>query len=164
MFVEIKQRINRTTQKRRLSLPLSAAYELCAGRLGHCLDDAADKTAADEVLFLARSLDLRSTCLVGYQRLAFVGSRYEPGLRVTFDHSLWTAQADDGLSDSMPRHAVVPPHVCVMEVKANNAVPLWLANTLARHGCTLTRYSKYSAGVAMLDQLDLLAVPRLPAS
>ena len=164
VFVEIKQRINRTTQKRRLSLPLSAAYELCAGRLEPSLDDPADKAAADEVLFLARSLDLRPTCLVGYQRLAFVGSLYEPGLRVTFDHSLWAAQADGGLSDAMPRHTVAAPSVCIMEVKANNAVPLWLANMLARHGCTLARYSKYCAGVALLDQLDLLAMPRLPAS
>ena len=158
VYVEIKQRINRTTQKRRLTLPLAAAYALCAGHLEGAIEDATDSEAADEVLFLVRSLDLQPTCLVGYRREAFVGSRYEPGLRVTFDNSLWAAQADGGLAQSNARHAIVPPQTYLMEVKANNAVPVWLASMLARHRCTLTRYSKYCAAVACLDKLDLLVL------
>lgn len=61
VFVEIKQRINRTTQKRRLTLPLHAAYALCDGHLEETIDDATDSLVADEVLFLARSLDLQPT-------------------------------------------------------------------------------------------------------
>ncbi len=159
VYVEIKQRINRTTQKRRLTLPLHAAYVLCDGHLEETIDDATDSQAADEVLFLARSLDLQPTCLVGYRREAFVGSRYEPGLRVTFDNSLWAAQPEGGLSLPATRHAMTPPQAFLMEVKANNAVPVWLASMLARHQCTLVRYSKYCAAVARLDELDLLALP-----
>lgn len=153
VFVEIKQRINRTTQKRRLSLPLDAAYALCAGDFDGPLEDAADRAAADEILFLAKGLQLKPTCLVGYQRQAWVGGPYEIGLRVTFDTLLWAAQADAGLSDELPRHSMVPPAFVVMEVKANNAVPLWVANLLARHQCALRRYSKYCAGVACLGEL-----------
>ena len=43
-----------------------------------------------------------------------------------------------------------------MEVKANNAVPLWLANLLARHNCSLRRYSKYCAATQRLIDLQLL--------
>ncbi len=159
VFIEIKQRINRTTQKRRLTLPLHAACALCDGHLEETIDDPTDSQAAEEVLFLARSLDLRPTCLVGYRREAFVGSRYEPGLRVTFDNSLWAAQPEGGLSLAGTRHAIVPPQAFLMEVKTNNAVPVWLASMLARHRCTLIRYSKYCAAVARLDQLELLALP-----
>ena len=66
---------------------------------------------------------------------------------------------ESGLSESSPRHGLVPPIGVVMEVKANERVPLWLANLLARHQCPLGRYSKYCAGVARLAERDLLQVP-----
>ena len=163
VFVEIKQRINRTTQKRRMTLPLSEAYLLCAGRFDETPEDEADAAVADEVTFLARALALQPTCQVGYRRNAFVGGWYEPGLRVTFDHSLWTATADAGLSSTVQRHTIAAPSMMIMEVKANDAVPLWLANMLARHRCDLRRYSKYCAGAELLLQLELLTPGPSPA-
>jgi len=157
VLVEIKQRINRTTQKRRVPLALDDAYALCAGRFDKEILHQSDATVADEVLFLVRAMALQPTCLVGYQRQAWVGGAYELGLRVTFDHALWTALPTSGLSTEVTRHALVPPAFMVMEVKANEAVPMWLANLLARHQCFLTRYSKYCAGVARLDELELLS-------
>ncbi len=156
--VEIKQRINRTTQKRRLFVPLSVAYALCAG-VESGLADAGDLKVAGEVIFLSRALTLYPTCVVGYVRQAYVGGPYEPGLRITFDHALWAKVAKEGLSTSVPRHALLRPDVVVMEVKANNAVPMWLAHLLARHRCPLRRYSKYCAGAAHLLELGLLAEP-----
>ena len=38
-----------------------------------------------------------------------------------------------------------------MEVKANDAVPLWVSRMLARHGCEIQRFSKYVAGVSHLQ-------------
>ena len=157
VFVEIKQRINRTTQKRRLVLPLPQAYELCAGELDQEFGDAEDTAVAQEVLFLVRGLALQPTSVVGYRRQAFVGSSYEPGLRVTFDHGVWGAMASQGLVGGISRHALVPQTTVVMEVKANNAVPLWLANMLARHHCALRRYSKYCAATRRLLDLELLS-------
>ena len=156
VFVEIKQRINRTTQKRRIVLPLEDAYALCVDRYAGSWADDKDRAAAEEIVFLARTLDLHPTCVVGYQRTAFVGSQYEPGLRVTFDDSLWVSSASAGLSTSMAKHRLVTAAMVIMEVKANNAVPIWLANLLARHQCALRRYSKYCAGAERLLELDLL--------
>ncbi len=157
VFVEIKQRINRTTQKRRLPLSLSEAYTLCSGEIDKAIADPADAAVADEVLFLVQGLALQPTCAIGYQRTAFVGDSYAAGLRVTFDHALWTATANSGLSASAPRYALVSPTTLIMEVKANDAIPLWVANTLARHQCALQRYSKYCAGAARLGELELLS-------
>lgn len=160
VFVEIKQRINRTTQKRRVALSLADAYALCEGRFSGQFSDEKDAQAADEMLFLARGLALRPTCLIGYQRQAFVGGDYEPGLRLTFDTMLWTATPGDGLCADVQRHSLTPPSFMVMEVKANEAVPLWMANLLARHQCSLQRYSKYCAGVARLMEMGLLSTGR----
>ena len=108
------------------------------------------------MLFLARGLALQPACVVGYWRDALVGGDYELGLRVTFDYGLWTAPADFELAASATRHPLVPPDFRIVEVKANDAVPLWLANMLTRHECVLRRYSKYCAGIERLAQLQLL--------
>lgn len=152
-MVEIKQRIGRTTQKRRLALPLEDALRLCACEYEPLGSDPADAIVAAEVEFLARSLRLRPACVIGYVRNAFVGSRYEPGLRVTLDRGLWSALPPGGLTGETARHFFLSPDLTVLEVKVNDAVPLWLSNLLARHHCSLTRYSKYCAGLLRLIEL-----------
>lgn len=159
VWVEIKQRINRTTQKRRLALPEAQALRLCAGDRPQDIDDPSDDEAAQEVEFLVGSLGLQPTCVIGYRREAWVGGNYEPGLRVTFDRDLWTTPAAEGLEPTGRRQSLIPPIGIVMEVKANERVPLWLATLLARHQCPLRRYSKYCNGVARLAELSLLCVP-----
>jgi hypothetical protein len=148
-MVEIKQRINRTVQKRRLALPLSQAYALCAGARDAPIHDARDAEVASEVEFLVRSLSLAPTCVISYVRHAFMGGAYEPGLRVTFDQALWCGGPERGLSTTERLH-FLPPDRLVLEVKANEAVPLWVVRLLARHSIPIQRFSKYCAGLAHL--------------
>ena len=151
--VEIKQRINRTTQKRRVELPLEQALALCSGESIATPEDPAEAATVSEIEFLVRSLSLQPVCAVGYQRQAFRGSRYEPGLRVTLDRSLWVRDPSFGLHDAGPRHVFLPAAEAILEVKANEAVPLWTARMLASHGVELVRYSKYCQGVRLLRSL-----------
>ncbi|MBI5508699.1 MAG: polyphosphate polymerase domain-containing protein [Deltaproteobacteria bacterium] len=150
VMIEIKQRINRTTQKRRLALKRSEAYALCAGELARQFEDRGDAAVASEVEYLVKTLFLKPSCLVGYVRRAFMGRAYEPGLRVTFDELLWCGTPAMGLTDAVPHHSIMELSHVVMEVKANDAVPLWLSLLLARKDCALDRFSKYCAGVARL--------------
>jgi SPX domain protein involved in polyphosphate accumulation len=152
-MLEIKQRIGRTTQKRRVALTLGRAEALCRGELDDVIwSDVRDSEVAGEVEFLVRNLRLRPTCLVSYLRQAFMGGRYEPGLRVTFDRALWASAGSEGFTPGA-RHHFVSPDAVVMEVKANDAVPQWMSRMLARHGCEITRFSKYVAGVAYMQAL-----------
>jgi len=155
VMVEIKQRINRTTQKRRIELPLREAYSLCAGNLLREWPDQTHAAVADEVTFLALALSLRPTCVIGYIRRAFIGSRYEPGLRITFDHGLWSSVADAGLGGGAARHAFLSPDWVVMELKTDRAIPIWVSNLLARNNVALVRFSKYCTGLARLHRLGL---------
>ncbi len=150
VMVEIKQRINRTTQKRRVCLPLPEAYKLCAGRLERELDDAKDRRTAAEVEYLARSLVLSPRCVIAYTRQAFMGGPYEPGLRLTFDYGLCCWDGSRGLFGTAQRHGFLSPDLMVLEVKANEHIPMWVSHMLARHGCALRRYSKYCNGLAHL--------------
>ncbi|MDX2054652.1 MAG: polyphosphate polymerase domain-containing protein [Polyangiaceae bacterium] len=158
VMVEIKQRINRTVQKRRLALPLRDAYALCSGSLDleRAWEDPADIDVASEITFLSRAQHLRPTAVVGYQRRAFVGGRYEPLLRVTFDQAIWCRPPTQLLSPSEERHYMLPPEWMVLEVKTDHAIPSWVSRMLARHDVTLKRFSKYCAAALLLRERGLL--------
>ncbi len=79
-MVEIKQRIHRTVQKRRLELPLLEAEQLCAGSLDLLDLDEQDQEVASEVCYLVEAMHLRPTAITSYYRRAFVGNRYDSDL------------------------------------------------------------------------------------
>jgi hypothetical protein len=144
-FVEIKQRINKTVQKKRVKLPYAVAVELC--EKGEPVEgaSAADQAVIEEILYLYHTLQLQPACIVSYDRLAFEGSDYEPGLRVTFDTQLKCRVHDlsllsQGYADNQ---YFLPPQQCIFEVKVNYRTPYWLTELIAKHGCPFRRISKY---------------------
>ncbi len=150
-FAEIKQRVNRTVQKKRLVLPLGEALDLCSG--DYDLDKVAslnsqDAEAANEILYMQRSMGLRPRCVVSYRRRAFRGSRYEQGMRVTFDMLLQGRTNALVLNEPAKNHYFMPPDWFVMEVKVNERIPTWMTSLLAKHECSLQRVSKYCAVVS----------------
>jgi SPX domain protein involved in polyphosphate accumulation len=155
-MVEIKQRINRTVQKRRLKLPLAEAQEFLSGSPIISAIDEMDRQVASEVQYMVHAMDLRPTCITAYHRKAFVGGRYEPGLRITFDTDLRARIHGLKVNNSAVNHLFAPPDWCIMEVKANDAVPDWVTFMLARHGCQLRRVSKYCAGLALLAGINVM--------
>ncbi len=155
--IEIKQRINKTVQKRRLELPLEQAERLCAGDGDLSLDglDAMDMQVAQEVTYISRSLDLRPSAITAYWRRAFEGQEENAGVRVTFDTLV--ASRIHALTVNAPavNRLILPADYCIMEVKVDDRVPEWATSLLARHDCQLNRVSKYCAGVAQLHGFGL---------
>jgi SPX domain protein involved in polyphosphate accumulation len=156
-FVEIKQRINRTVQKRRLCLPIAEAKALCAGQdIGLKHMDSTDAETASEVIYLVKSQTLKPQCIISYHRRAYEGSRYEHGLRVTFDTHLKYRRNELDVTTLCKDRFFLTPDKVVMEVKANEQVPTWLTSLFGLHQCSLQRVSKYclgiDAGEAVLQQ------------
>jgi hypothetical protein len=101
------------------------------------------------------SMQLRPACIVAYKRRAFVGSRFEPGLRVTFDTDLWCAPPDLGLSiPSHPRY-VMPRGWSILEIKVDERLPMWVSELVVKHDCRLQRVSKYCLGMVSLHRLQV---------
>jgi len=163
-FVEIKQRVNRTVQKRRLVMPLQDAYALCSGSTPPNLSDPDDQEVADEVHYLVTSLRLRPKNVIAYTRRAFVGQKVDPGMRLTFDTLVRTRRADFDLEVPHPMQIAFPAHLAIMEVKANERVPHWLISLLARHECSLTRVSKYCHGISAIGKRQSMVRTILPGS
>jgi hypothetical protein len=144
-FVEIKQRINRTVQKRRLKLPLEQAEALCAGSFDVDGLEEMDARAASEVLYMVRVMNLKPKCVVSYRRRAFMGGRYEQGMRLTFDMQLQGRMHGLVVNEPAQNYFFMPPEWYVMEVKVNERIPTWMTSIIAKNECTIRRVSKYCA-------------------
>jgi SPX domain protein involved in polyphosphate accumulation len=146
VFVEIKQRVNRVTQKRRVALPYHLARQLCDGRqmVEH---DPAQRAFLEEVLELVVGLDLRPVAMTGYQREAFVGHDADVGLRVTLDHRIRGRDRDFHLGADAENRLTVPARLSVLEIKANERVPYWLTDLAAAANMSVVRMSKYCQSV-----------------
>jgi hypothetical protein len=153
-MVEIKQRTNRTVQKRRIELPLEAAEGLAGGLVGlrdlGSLDDL-DQEVASEVLYLVSAMHLAPSAITAYRRIAYVGSRYESGLRITFDLDLRGRTHALRVNADVDNLPLLSPEWCVLEIKSDDTVPDWVTSLLARHRCQMQRVSKYCAAVAKLS-------------
>jgi hypothetical protein len=144
-FVEIKQRTNRAIQKKRVVLSYSSAIALCGARMGPNGAPETDRVVIQEITYLSSVLQLQPACIVAYDRLAFNGTERDPGLRVTFDTNMKSRTQDLSLlSDTdTANHFFLPPQACIMEIKADGHVPLWLTKLAAKYSCTLRSVSKY---------------------
>ncbi|MBN2496042.1 MAG: polyphosphate polymerase domain-containing protein [Deltaproteobacteria bacterium] len=163
-MVEIKQRINRTVQKRRLELPLDEAERLCAGILPERDLDELDRLAASEVAYMVHAMHLAPACITTYQRKAFVGGRYDLGLRITFDTDCGGRAHALQVNQEAQNHLFLSPDWCIMEVKVNDSVPDWVTSLLARHACQLRRVSKYCAVLARARDIRVMPLAIWPAS
>ncbi|GHA93064.1 VTC domain-containing protein [Streptomyces tendae] len=145
--VEIKQRVNRVTQKRRITLPYGVARQLCDGR--QLIEHSAKESAfVQEVLELVVRLNLQPTAITGYQREALVGRDADTGLRVTFDRRIRGRDRDFHFATATPENRfTIPPHMSVMEIKVNERTPHWITDLAARRNLNLVRISKYVQSV-----------------
>jgi SPX domain protein involved in polyphosphate accumulation len=144
-FAEIKQRLNKTLQKKRVRLPYSLATALCGAGQPVDAESEFEQAVIEEIRYLYYTLQLQPACVVSYHRQAFNGSEYDVGLRITFDSNLKARTHDLTLlsQGSVEDHFFVPPEWYIMEVKVNYRVPYWLTELIGKHRCTLRRVSKY---------------------
>lgn len=143
LFLEIKQRVDRTQQKRRLRMSVSEARERFVTHPG---DDVTDPVMR-EAWTLFRRHNLAPRCAIRYRRRAFMG-RYEPALRVNFDTRIqYRTSGFDLVTPFDTGSAVLDPRIAVMEVKFTGRAPLWLTKTIARLGVPMVRMSKYCSAV-----------------
>jgi SPX domain protein involved in polyphosphate accumulation len=100
-------------------------------------------------------MQLRPSAITAYRRLAFVGNRYERGVRITFDMELSGRIKDLTLRHDAPNFALLGHDYCVLEVKSDETVPNWVTSLLARNGCQVQRMSKYCAAIAGLSGIHV---------
>ncbi|MFD3811971.1 polyphosphate polymerase domain-containing protein [Rhodococcus sp. NPDC058639] len=144
--VEIKQRVNRVTQKRRTAMPYGLAQRWLNGREEIDCDDS-QRPFVNEVSMLIGNLDLRPIVTTGYLREAFVGRGADLGLRVTIDHKVHGRDRDFHFASGAENRFIIPPKLAIVELKANERVPYWVTDLTARLDMSVIRVSKYCQSV-----------------
>lgn len=139
--VEIKQRVNRVTQKRRMALPYGQARDWLDGRQQPA-HDAARGSFVDEVSTLVETLDLRPIVTTGYLREAFVGREVDTGLRVTIDHRVHGRDRDFHFAACTDNRLTIAPSTAIVEIKADERVPYWATDMAAGLDMSVIRVSK----------------------
>lgn len=138
VFLELKKKYDGVVYKRRISLPEQAAEDWFAGR-----GDLPESQIAREIRYF-RSFyrELEPAMYLRYDRTAYY-SRESTDLRVTFDRRIaWRREALRLTSPAGGRE-LLAPGMSLLEIKAADAFPLWLAALLSRCGIRQTSYSKY---------------------
>jgi len=151
VFVEIKQRIDRVTQKRRIVLSYRDAMRLCNDRQFPEEYSPEDETALNEMYAYLWQYNLRPVSIVQYERQAFIGTDYDIGLRVTFDTSLQYQTRNLLLHEEPSTLPMLPPDRVVMEIKVNERIPYWLTEMIAAHNLNMTRISKYCRSIELTN-------------
>lgn len=151
VFVEIKQRLDRVTHKRRVILPYGEALRLCNERQMPEHVAPEDEAVMDEIYAYLWQYNLRPVGIVRYERQAFIGTDYDLGLRVTFDTSLNYQVHRLRLDEQPSSLPMLSPDRVVMEIKVNERIPYWLTEMIAAHNLKMIRISKYCRAIEMAN-------------
>jgi len=148
VFVEIKQRTDRTIQKRRVRWPAERVEAVLGWeRNPEAGDEAAGDPVASEVLCLRYRERLVPRMAVQYRRRAFFGL-FEPDLRITFDTRIQYSHRHLAMNQPLACGPyMVDPRLTVVEIKFDDRVPKWLIHTVERHELALERLSKYCRAI-----------------
>ena len=147
-FIEIKQRTDRTVQKRRVLWPLDKVLQV----FGDGVDTSEqliqpEDAVASEALVLKHRYQLKPCMAISYLRRAYFGV-FESDLRITFDRRVQYLHTELDFRRPFPGgRYLVDPRLVIMEVKFNDRVPVWLAKAVRRHGFQMIRLSKYCTAV-----------------
>lgn len=144
-FVEIKQRIDQTVQKRRTLLGREEVQSLFgSGAIDAAKEHAVTDPVLQEALILCRRHLLEPKVAISYRRRAFF-ARFEHDLRITFDTRLqYDARALDIRQRFETGKYLIPADRAVLEIKFNHTVPLWLTKLVGKHELMSRRFSKYA--------------------
>lgn len=153
VFAEIKQRVDRVTQKRRVPLPRKDAKLLCNQREipEH---DSKDSATVQEIAHFAYEYNLQPTCITSYFRQAWVWTDKDPWLRITFDTNIRERHKDLDLASKKIGQVMIPLNMSVMEVKANEHLPFWIIELISKYSLRLVRVSKYCQGMETAQRVN----------
>ena len=138
VFLELKRKTKKIVYKRRVASTIPNVEAFFRGDGEICADG---QIAREITYFRDYYKRLVPSCLVIYDRNAY----FEPNgdLRLTIDHNPRYRVKDLNLSTSMEGISLLKEGYAILEVKVQQAMPLWLSAILAEGKIYKTSFSKY---------------------
>ncbi len=148
VFLEIKKRYKKITNKRRTQMLLRDAVEFVRTGTPPILQHYMNAQVVSELGSMLSGRRYQPTVYIDYDRMAFHALDAASDLRLTFDTRLVSRQYR---RDEV--HCLLEPDKLIMEVKSTTNMPLWLVELLDRQGIYKQSFSKYGAEHTRLLQL-----------
>lgn len=161
VFFEIKRRMNQVILKQRATVRRECVRDLVHG--AGFQTSALDTPRMSEIRALLNFRDIMEAiqasprCMVCYEREAYLSAFNDP-VRISFDRNLTCFPAVE-YSESLwvpePIWQDVRSFEVLMEIKFNDAMPLWVQELIQRFELTRVSSAKYNACVNTLRQLGI---------
>ena len=100
----------------------------------------------EEIWYLYNRYHLKPVCVVCYNRQPYM-DKLENRFRMTFDTNLKVRNHNFDLHFGNGNKYIVPPNICVMEIKFNSFIPKWAVNVLQRNNIIQQKMSKFASGL-----------------
>lgn len=147
VFLELKKKYKGVVYKRRKTLKYKEAQNYL--NLHILPDDTQIMREIDWTMNFYNTL--KPKMFIGYDRLAYVGKE-EGNLRITFDFNLRFRTDNLSLDDGNYGESIIGNNYCVMEIKALNAMPLWLCKSLDKLKIYPSSFSKYGTAYQIVTK------------
>ena len=143
VFLELKRKAYGIVYKRRVPI----TFDQASGFFNNDIDFRDDGQIAREIsYFRGFYTKLVPACLIIYDRLAYYADNSD--LRLTIDANPRYRTNDLDLSTSMDGISLLPEGYTVLEVKVQDAIPLWLTSILSDLKIYQNSFSKYGEAYA----------------
>ncbi len=155
VFVELKKKYKSVVYKRRIEMPQTDALESLAFN-APMPDSQIGREIAAFLDFYGR---LAPRVFLSYNRDAFY-AKDGSGFRLTFDENIRYRTRELTLSSDVWGTALLEPGMVLMELKAQDSIPLWMAHTLSRLEIRKTSFSKYGTAYMQMRRGSTKGVPQ----
>ena len=142
VYLEVKKKVCGVVNKRRTKLKLMEAYDFVATGKKPDIKDYMNRQVLNEIEYILKIYDLEPKLYLAYDRKAFF-CKENRDLRITFDSNVRTRRYDLKLENGDYGEKQLEKEKLIMEIKAENNMPLWLSNMLSENKVYRTSYSKY---------------------
>lgn len=150
VFLEIKKKFEGIVNKRRTTLTLEEATEFVRTRKKPELKRYMNKQVINEIEYMLNNYDLHEKVYLAYDRYAMFGKENK-NFRVTFDCNIRVRRKGLSLDLGDYGETILDEKNFLMEVKADNKIPLWFVRMLSENKIYKTSFSKY--GFAYKEEL-----------
>lgn len=140
VFLELKKKLDGVVYKRREALTVTDAEDFLSGNF----PEEKMTQILKEIRYFIDHYKIKPKILISYERSAYFMKNGEP-LRVTFDENIRARRDKLNMRLGTEGELLQTEPLIIMEVKADQAIPLWLVDILSENHVYHSRFSKYAS-------------------
>lgn len=138
VYIEIKKKYQKVVYKRREGVTMREADAY----LNHGIKPSKDSQILHEIDYFMQHYKPEGKLFLAYDRMAYFG-REDSSIRITFDRNIRSREYDLDLRKGDYGELLFENGEQIMEIKVGQAMPIWLADSLAKLEIYPVSFSKY---------------------